>query len=230
LFQIHRTLCYIWVMLVLSILVAVLPVIAACSFIYYKDKYEKESAFLLFKCFAWGMFSTIPAIIFEYYGSFLSNSTHISQTLLFAFFVIGFAEEIVKFLFLRYYIFKDPEFNEPMDGIVYAVFIGMGFAFVENIGYAISFGLNNTIVRAFTAVPAHVAFGVMMGYFFGLAKLSFIVAWLLHGFYDFLILSSNNDFLAAYVFPLIIISLVYSYKMIEENNALSPFKKEKESL
>ncbi len=223
-------------MIFLSVLIASLPVLIFCAFIYYKDKYEKEPKLLLFKCLTWGMFSTIPAFIFEFLGSFWNHDQGTGTILFYSFFVISIVEELVKFIFLRFYIFKNKEFNEPMDGIVYAVFVSMGFALVENICYAIQFGFNNTLIRAFTAVPAHAAFGVMMGYFLGLAKFktdkkkqllifSFISAWFLHGFYDFLILSYDNTYLAAYAIPLIIISLVYAYKMIEENNDLSPFKK-----
>jgi protease PrsW len=216
-----------------NIAVAVLPIILVCAFIYYQDKYEKESAFVLFKCFVLGMVCVIPAYYLEFLGK---TFTKIDFPIVYIFLVVAVAEELFKFLILRYYFFKDSEFNEPIDGIVYATFMSMGFAFVENLGYAYSYGLANSLVRAFTAIPAHATYGVMMGYFLGLAKFksdktiqylltSFLSAWFLHGVYDYIVSQYDNDFIAAYIIPLIIISLIYSYKMIVENREISPFRK-----
>ena len=46
----------------------------------------------------------------------------------------------------------------------------MGFATMENISFANRFGLETVLLRAFTAVPAHLVFGVVAGYYVGLAK------------------------------------------------------------
>ena len=59
------------------------------------------------------------------------------------------------------------------DGIVYAVMIGMGFATLENIIYASRFGLETTLFRAFTAVPAHGVFAAIMGYYIGVGKVRY---------------------------------------------------------
>jgi RsiW-degrading membrane proteinase PrsW (M82 family) len=94
------------------------------------------------------------------------------ETFAFAFFVVGVAEEVSKFIFLRWNLFLRPEFDEPYDGITYAMMIGMGFATLENFMYV--YNSNNAYevawLRAFTAVPAHATFAIAMGYFTGLAK------------------------------------------------------------
>ena len=77
------------------------------------------------------MLSTIPAVILEQFGEEtlgISPSSNIFMTALFAYGVVGFSEELAKFIFLRGYIFPKKEFDEPLDGIVYSVMIGMGFA------------------------------------------------------------------------------------------------------
>ena len=62
-----------------------------------------------------------------------------------------------------------------MDGIVYAVMVGLGFALVENIMYVLgnpeqSFDI--AVLRMFTAIPLHAICGVILGYYIGLAKFS----------------------------------------------------------
>jgi RsiW-degrading membrane proteinase PrsW (M82 family) len=109
-------------------------------------------------------------------------------------------EEGAKFLFLLWRTWRDPNFNYSFDGIVYAVFVSLGFAAFENISYVVGYGLTTAIARAVLAIPAHMGFAVFMGYFYARAKrchdagnawgrrrnlwAAFITAVLLHGFYD----------------------------------------------
>ena len=88
--------------------------------------------------------------------------------------MVALTEE-AKFIALRYYAFRNKNFNEPFDGIIYAVYISMGFAFV-NILYVSQGGMQVAILRTFTAVPAHAMFAVMMGYYAGLASLLPMIA------------------------------------------------------
>jgi RsiW-degrading membrane proteinase PrsW (M82 family) len=112
--------------------------------------------------------------------------------------VAAFTEELFKFLVLFLLIWKRPEFNEKFDGIVYAVFVSLGFAGVENVLYVISSGVETGIVRAVTAVPAHAVFGITMGFYFGMAKFyvkeqsalkqkALLYPIILHGIYDFIL-------------------------------------------
>ena len=119
---------------------------------------------------------------------------------MFAFLVVAVVEEGAKFLFLRWRTWKDPNFNYRFDGIVYAVFLSLGFAAFENISYVMGYGLTVAFYRALLAIPAHMGFAVYMGYFYSRAKLcqdagntggrrrnlwaAFLIAVVLHGFYD----------------------------------------------
>lgn len=153
---------------------ALAPGIAIIIFIIAKDRYNKEPFKNLFYSFLLGVLSTIPAIILqlvlkgglEYY--FLSSS--LLYYALFAFGAVGFSEEFSKFIMLRLYAYRLKAFDEPLDGIVYGVMISMGFATLENINYVMSYGFGTAIVRMFLSVPAHGCFGVIMGYYVGLAK------------------------------------------------------------
>jgi len=216
---------------------AIAPGAAIMWFIYSKDKYEKEPKKLLFWCFVFGVLSIIPAIILEKIGqaSGLNISDNILITFLFAFVVVGFSEEFSKYIFLNWYAFKKKEFNEPFDGIVYAVMVSMGFAVFENIFYVLSNGFTNAIMRAVTAVPAHAAFGVIMGYYFGLAKFNkkkqfqykmtgLLGAIALHGGYDFFLFQQNFPAAAILAFVALGIGVRYSFKAIKMHQEASPFK------
>ena len=123
-----------------------------------------------------------------------------AHTIVMAFLVVAVAEEGAKFLFLYWRTWRDPNFNYRFDGIVYAVFVSLGFAAFENISYVMGYGLTTAIARALLAIPAHMGFAVFMGYFYSRAKkcadegnmrgkrrnlsAALLVAVLLHGFYD----------------------------------------------
>ena len=196
--------------------IAILPVAGLLIFIYFQDKYQKEPIKSLLKAFfgGWlavvmdiglvttieysiGLFPILPDTVF--YDSFLTAAI---------------PEELCKFLIFMIFIWRDKNFDEYFDGIVYATFIGLGFACVENIEYVFMYGFGAGVSRALFAVPGHFLFGVLMGYFLSLAKftpekrkkyifLGLLFAIIAHGLYDWLLMfvdrlsSIGSDF--AYV-------------------------------
>ena len=211
---------------------ATLPPIILLYFVYSKDLYEKEPRHLIIKSFAFGVLGFIPIYIIEVSTSSIFES-------LFWFMLIGvaFVEEGVKFLILRYYMYNKSDFNEPYDGIVYAVAISLGFAFIENIGYVYNYAPGSeysvAIARMFTAIPMHAACGVIMGYYVGLAKFSsdkgssYIVyalffATLLHGLYNYFMLLGFTEIIAIII---LIVGISYARKAINMHQQNSPFKK-----
>src|SRR5690349_6619642 len=111
---------------------AVAPGIAIACYIYWKDKYDREPLQNLVTSFLLGVVCIVPAIIMEetlqprlvYYFPRYSISYYVAQ----AFLVVALSEEGSKFLALRFYSYRQKAFNEPFDGITYAVMVGMGFA------------------------------------------------------------------------------------------------------
>lgn len=220
----------------LLIALAILPGILICFYIYKRDKYEKEPRMYLIISFVLGMISTLPAIGLESFAQQFESDTELLPTLLFVFIGIALVEESVKFLILRYYVFSNPVFNEPLDGIVYAVMIGMGFATLENILYSGSYGMGTTLFRAFSAVPAHGVFAITMGYYAGIAKFNpsyqkriylllqgLLFATTLHGLYDFFIIQKIYSGLIIVSIPVLYISIYYSLKLIRMHQNSSPF-------
>ncbi|TYP98070.1 RsiW-degrading membrane proteinase PrsW (M82 family) [Tenacibaculum adriaticum] len=181
------------------LLLAVAPAMIIVAYIYLKDKFEKEPINFLIKNFVLGAIVSIlvtiilGAVLNGYF--IVTDSRNIIQILVKAFVVVGFVEEFSKYIIVRYYAQTNKEFNEPFDGIVYAVMVSMGFATLENVLYVFQYGAGTGIIRAFTAVPAHATFAILMGFFMGKAKFSknkrlfnligLLLAILFHGAYDF---------------------------------------------
>ncbi len=223
----------------LLLLMAIAPVAIILLYIYFRDKYEKEPLSLLFKALALGGIIVIPVIYLEtFLNSFLPLFQPASRSYAFfnAFVVAAFSEELFKFIAFYILIWKSKEYNERFDGIVYAVFVSLGFAMIENIKYVYTFGESVALSRAFLAVPAHALFGVTMGYYFSLSKYSLkrstkstyfsyalIFPIILHGSYDFILMA--NDPLGFIVFiPFIIYLWKTGFKRINILSDESKFK------
>ena len=196
----------------LLLALAIAPGIAISLFIYSKDRYDREPLRYLVISFFLGMISTIPALAIQLLAGDIRSKATSHIILSFAFFayiVVALSEEGSKFLMLRLYAYPKKAFDEPFDGIVYSVMVGMGFATVENIEYVYQFGLSTGIMRFFLAVPAHAAFAVLMGYYAGLAKKNpssaswlllkgLLIAVFFHGSFDFCIFLQQNEKAAQY--------------------------------
>ncbi len=186
------------------VLAAVLPAVFLLRYIYRKDTVEPEPPLLLIRLLFMGVIAALISIVLESLGESILNALVDPgspwYTVLLAFFVVALVEEETKFLFLHARTWRNPNFNYRFDGIVYAVFVSLGFAAFENIQYVLHYGLSVALPRAIFAVPGHMSFAVFMGLFYGRAKLyeawgdrrrcrgSLIRAYgtsvLLHGFYD----------------------------------------------
>ena len=220
------------------LLLAIAPVTIVILYIYFKDKFEKEPIGFLFKNFLLG--ATVSIILTAILGSLggrlipLTNETSIIQQFLQAFIVVALVEEFSKYIIVRFYAQRNIEFNEPFDGIVYAVMVSMGFAALENVLYVFQYGFATGVTRAFTAVPAHATFGILMGYFMGKAKFSknkvilnltgLILATLFHGAYDFFLFINFIPGISIGAFISLIIGIVLSKKAIKRHQQNSIFK------
>lgn len=169
-------------------------------------------------------------------GFFIGCETFERYAYLFSSFaIVAASEEMAKCAVLLIGAFPRKFFNEPMDGIVYAVLVAMGFATVENLFYANNFGMQTTLVRAFTAVPAHFVFAIVQGYYIGLAKFNperqveLILQGLglsifMHGVYDFLILQELSSWLSVLASISVYACLFYCAALVRKHLDISPFK------
>ncbi len=217
------------------LLIALAPVFIILFYVYFRDKYEKEPFKLLLLAVVAGMIIVVPVIFIERLIMALQpGMSPIFDSAYNAFLVAALTEEAFKYLALFLLIWKSPEFNEKFDGIVYAVFISLGFAGVENVLYVFEGGIKTGILRAITAVPAHALFGVMMGYYFGIARmyvelrkkylwLAFLVPFILHGIYDFMLMSNLPILLIAFI-PFVLYLYFAGFRKMKITSDSSIFK------
>ena len=205
-------------------LLAVIPSVFLLIKVYQADKVEKEPAPLLFKLFIKGLESAFFAAVVEALlinfglntlvhlgliegeGSFLYHAIE-------AFLIVAVAEEGFKYYFLKKTTWNHPAFDYRFDAVVYAVFVSLGFATIENILYVwgsqieSGTGLQLSVYRGVLSVPAHCVFAVAMGIHYGAAKYAqgheqfdleeaglrkaFLVPVLMHGFFDFALMMNQ---------------------------------------
>lgn len=209
---------------------AVIPALFLMLRVYRSDRLEAESVALLWRLARAGVSAALLAIVSERILGLLLEKTVQNETLyqiLLYFVVVAFSEEGAKYLLLHIRTWKSEEFNCQYDGVVYAVFISLGFALWENISYVLHYGLSTALIRAVTAIPGHTCFGVFMGVFYGLARraenqkrfseaktyrgLSILVPMSLHGAYDYIatVAASTWTFVA-----FIAVLFLVSYRLI----------------
>ena len=213
----------------LILLTALLPIALLVYYIYHKDKKSPEPTGQLVKAFLFGILSvpvsfciSIPLGII---GLYPVEATSILGSISTAFFGAAIPEEIAKFFMLWLLLRKNRYFDEKMDGIIYAVCVSLGFAALENIMYLFTNAdsyLSVGIARAIFAVPGHFCFGILMGYYYSLAKfypkapkknkvLILIAPILAHGLYDSILFIINVTPTISGI--LLIVFLVFCHKM-----------------
>jgi protease PrsW len=217
------------------IALAVAPGLAIAFFIYERDKLDREPLRLLIICFVLGALSVVPAALLENgseYIGFINDGTILNS--LFYALMVGFVEEVCKYVILVRFAYPKKDFNEPFDGITYGVMVGMGFATLENVFYVTESGLMVGVLRMFTAVPAHASFAVLMGYFVGLAKfnparsrqlklMGLLVATVFHTLYDYFQFIGQESMIFFAAFISLIIAVRLSIRAIRLHRQNSPF-------
>lgn len=214
------------------LMAAIAPGFALLSYFYLKDRYDAEPIHLVAKMFLLGMLLVIPAIVIQhgmqyewgegnFFVSFVSSAG---------------LEEGLKWFVLIQLIYRHASFDEPYDGIVYAVAVSLGFATLENIFYAFlgASSFSSLLFRAFLPVSGHALFGVMMGYYLGKAKfvphksalflvfsLALPIAW--HGAFDWILLQANSYWMWLMV-PLMAYLWIRSLGRVHRANDRSPFR------
>jgi len=185
------------------------------------DHKEREPLGMLVRTFCWGMVMVGPAVLFEApFRDLLSGPASLARTLAVSFLVIGLGEEGAKLMAVFLGAYASAEFDQVLDGIIYAITAALGFAAVENLVYVYRFGPEVALSRGIVAFLAHASFAGTMGYHLGRAKLlagspareilrGLGWAVLLHGTYDFILLGKVASpvaavalVVAAYVFLL----------------------------
>ena len=195
-------------------------------FLYQYDRVEPEPILVVLRValigglvstFIAGMinsaFSSIAGIPITAEGLGLGESLVLST-------FVGFNEEIMKAAVTVYLVRNLKDLDEPIDAVIYATAVGLGFSVFENFQYTQEHGLLNLVLRFGTAMPLHIGLAAIWGY--KIAEVKFlngknyidtmrpaeILAAVLHALYDFF-----QFYLSSNIFPLII-AVIFSYFLI----------------
>ena len=218
----------------LKVLAAVLPAIYLLKYVYQTDRLEAESTQLLWRLVFMGMLSTAIATLVEICGQMWLDANVDPDTtkynFILYFIIVAYAEEGGKYILLKRTTWNSPEFNCQYDGVVYAVFVSLGFALLENIKYIFTFGMSIALVRALTAIPGHLCFSIYMGVFYGAARrasnrgegsasfvlriFAIIIPAIIHGAYDFIATTSQT--IGFFIF--IGIMFFFTFKLIKNRS------------
>lgn len=235
--------------LILFILSA-LPVFLLGMYIYKKDR-NKEPTKLLVKLFLGGICSCFLVLILSVILSLIfpilsADTSKLNLFLLIIRVFIGIAliEEFCKWIITYFISYNNKNFDEIYDMIVYSVYVSLGFAFFENLLYVFDGGISTGIMRAVLAVPGHAWDGVFMGFYLGLSKqssingrkdlkrkyliLSILVPTILHGIYDYCLLSGNVILILLF-FVFVILLYIYAIKKINKMSSINRKMKYKDN-
>ena len=208
---------------------AVIPAVFLMRKIYELDSYEKEPPQLLKACVVRGIYAALLAIVLEIIGQTAMGLARITPesklyVMILAFGVVAVAEEGAKMFFLYRLTWRSPSFNYRFDGIVYSAFVSLGFAAFENVKYVFSYGLTVAFPRAVLAIPGHLGFAIVFGYFYGRARMAanygqdsrakanlitgYLCAVFLHGFYDTCAMTGTKQATIVFV---VFVALMYLF-------------------
>ena len=204
------------------LIAAILPAFILLFYIYRRDKYQPEPLRLLLKGFGYGILSTILVFFIPTVFMVSMEPRSIYDSMMTAFFGAALPEETAKLIMLWWLLRKNKYYDEHIDGIVYAVCIGMGFAATENIGYLFKFQdvwQEVAVQRALLAVPGHFGFAVLMGYYYSENHFRGVRGWqqakvllvpvIAHGIYDTIAFSSAISDAFSGVLSLLLIYFCY---------------------
>lgn len=203
-----------------------LPVLFWASYHYYKDRRLPEPPGNLLSCFALGIASFYIGkslyagldLIGLRYDAVLLAETRPFGMFAYAVLVIGVVEELAKLIPFLLVALRFEAFDEPIDGIIYAAFIALGFATVENVQYLPYLTSAEAVARGFAAPLVHIMFASIWAYHIGeaflgqrpllpVAAAAVAVTAVLHGSYDFVVMALSGPALPASALLILLIWL-----------------------
>jgi protease PrsW len=230
-----------------ALVVPMIPGVIWLWIFYRTDWYEPEPKRLVLATFGLGVLAIVPAFAAERLAGMVypflehmeqaaaAGTTTAWPAFIGCFLVVGPCEEISKFLAVRLFIFRHREFNEPLDGIIYAAAAALGFASLENVLYVIDWHTGHVHwgtlgVRSLLALPGHVIFATTWGYALGRQKFDpsyrvwpmVAAAALLHGLYDFLLMYGPTRPLILLYMSLMVPVIVRQIRLLRADSPFAP--------
>ena len=166
-----------------GVILSLVPAVLWLAFFYRRDRLEPEPKSMVIQVFFLGGLLAAALGI-----PLVENIFNISEwlysslwtRLLGGILVVGFTQEFLKYAAVRWTVYKTEEFDEPVDGIIYATAAGLGYAAMLNILFVIESGgvdLGAGVIRITIISLAHASFAGVVGYFLGIEKFQNRPAW-----------------------------------------------------
>ena len=228
---------------------AIIPAVILLRFIWNRDSWEKEPPELLRSLLLRSAISVAIAFILEWvFGYFMEacidymrisyEQGYYMKVCIIEAIMVGFVEEFAKDIVLFKRTWNDPAFDFRFDAIVYSAFVSLGFAAIENVKYVFSYGISVSLPRALLAIPGHLGFSVIFGYFYGrarheanggrdgLARTNLLIGYLLsvaaHAFYDACAMIGTSTSMGIfYVF--VAVMYLFLYRLIKRESATNDY-------
>lgn len=223
-----------WQLIAFGLMMALVPALLWLVFFYLQDRLAPEPKGNVFGVFVLGglLAAAIgqPVIERVFQVQDWMYTTWWVQ-LLASILVIGFIQEFLVYATVRYSIYRSRDFDERVDGVIYAIAAGLGYATVLNFQYVMQHGGVDVGVGAMTVTInalAQAGFAGIIGYFLGQAKfettprywlaMGVILAAVLNGVFFFLedqvtqrglSFTPLNGVILAGVFAFVILAIVF---------------------
>lgn len=210
---------------------------------YLRKDHRPEPNEMVIKMFIYGMAITLPVALIEWGFVNLLRNLNLSSTITLAiYFLVGVAlvEEIAKYLVVKFRVLRDPEFDEPVDAMIYMIIVGLGFAALENI--LILFLLKEPQLLEKTALALsgrfigatflHALCSANIGFFLALSLFKtktrkslllfgLLISVVLHGLYNLAITMEGQEKLVIIAFILISLFFLVLYQFKKVKKMLS---------
>lgn len=164
---------------------------------------ERLRLWLLVGC---GMLSILPVMLTSALTLPLLGAIEGAQLRIAVLAFIGSSlpEEAVRFGILFFVGLRWLGLRLPRDGIVFGFLVALGFSIAENLFYGVSLGWATGLLKLAIATPMHLALGVTMGGLIAVGlrapaqqtfwfAAAFFAPLMMHGTYDFLLLTALAD-------------------------------------
>lgn len=234
------------------IILSFTPSLLWLGFFYFKDKERREPKGLIFLSFGLGMLSVFLAFFLQAlllvlpatiklllvqkvdpagidFEKAVVKAIEAAAVLPWVTASGGFMEEIIKFLTVRFTVYRSKHFNEVSDGIIYSASTALGFAALESLVLIFAFGKGLVLIRGLFTPILHAGASGITGFFLGKRKLDpeypkrflffgILFAGLSHAFYNFFLAQKGiwGPILAlGVIWPLIVGSLFYLYRKVQ---------------
>ena len=211
-------------LLILVAIVSLLPSLLVFFWMRNKSNLEARDKGVCDKAFRYGLFCVVPIFFLSGVTFLLLAFTGLKQTnpllyqAIYKFIVLALAEEIAKFFMFKYLLKKENYTCNWLMAVILMTAVSIGFSTIESVTFSIGASIPVMIARAISF--PHVGYGFLVGYYYGkgieegkpsLWWVGFLLAWFIHGLYDFSLsdeILALNDSLVFLPFLLIAVDII----------------------